>query len=42
MNELLSEYDEALRTKGSEIRNHEGRTSPVAVLLCIFILIVIY
>ena len=26
MNELLSEYDEAIRTKGSEIRSHEGET----------------
>lgn len=34
MNELLSEYDEALRTKGSEIRNHEGRTSQ---LQCFFV-----
>lgn len=26
MNELLNEYDEAIRTKGSEIRSHEGET----------------
>ena len=26
MNELLSEYDEAILTKGSEIRSHEGKS----------------